>query len=103
MSKIAVMAKLTAAEGKGPELESVLSKMLTTVEGEDGTLVYALHRANDNADVYWFYELYADDAALATHSSSDAMKEMFGALGGLLAGGAELIVSTPVGGKGIDL
>ena len=103
MSKIAVMAKLVAAEGKGDELEAVLSKMLPVVEGEEGTLAYALHRANDNPDVFWFYELYTDEAALGAHSSSDAMKEMFGSLAGLLEGRAELIVSTPVGGKGLPL
>ena len=103
MSKIAVMAKLTAAEGKGDELEAVLSKMLPVVEGEEGTQAYALHRANDNPNVFWFYELYRDQAALGVHSSSDAIKEMFGSLGGLLDGAAELVISTPLGGKGLPL
>lgn len=103
MPKIAVMAKLIAAEGKGDELEAVLSTMLPVVEDEEGTEVYVLHRANDNPNVFWFYELYRDQAALGTHSGSDAMKAMFRALGGLLEGSAELIVSTPVGGKGAPL
>lgn len=103
MPKIAVMAKLIAAEGKGDELEAVLSKILPVVQDEEGTEVYVLHRADENPNVFWFYELYRDQGALGTHSSSDAMKEMLRGLGGLLEGSAELIISTPVGGKGVPL
>jgi quinol monooxygenase YgiN len=104
MTKVGVIAKITAAEGRRDEVAEGLKKMIPTVEGEEGTELYILHEDTGSEDVLWMYELYRDAEALGTHSSSPAMAELMGALGGDLMGAPpELIVLHPVTAKGVDL
>ena len=104
MSKLALIAKLTAADGRRDELVTSLEKIFPHVENEAGTLVYALHADAGDANVVWFYELYADNAAFDAHSNSEGMKEMITALsGGLLAGAPEMHILNPLRSKGLDV
>ena len=104
MSKIALIAKLTAAEGKRADLVASLEKMFPQVDQEPGTEAYVLHEDASDENVVWFYELYTDNDALSAHGSSDAMKEMMGALGGGLVGAApEMHLLRPVRAKGVTL
>lgn len=102
MSKIAVLAKLTAADGRRDDLVDAIGTMLEAVEAEEGTEVYALHRDVGDENVVWFYELYTDQASLDAHSSSDAMKEFGKGLAGLVAAAPEIMLLDPVGGKGLE-
>lgn len=101
MSKIAMIAKLTAVDGRRDELVAALEKIYDTVENESGTLVYALHTDAGDANVVWFYELYTDNAALEAHSKSEGMAQMITALPGLVAGAPEMHALTPVRAKGL--
>jgi quinol monooxygenase YgiN len=101
MTQIAVLAKLTCQAGMADDVAAGLAPMLAHVESEPGTLRYILHRDSGNADVLWFYELYADQAGFDAHGSSSAMKELGHALAGKLAGRPELIFLSPLGGKGL--
>lgn len=97
---ITIIAKLTAQPGKRAELIDALRPLVAGTEAEEGTLTYTLLEEAADADVVWFYEQYADDAALAAHSSSEAMKAAGPALGALLAGRPELHILTKVAAKG---
>jgi len=103
MAKVAAVVRLTAAPGKRGELIATLGALVKAVAGEPGTEVYAMHTERDSPDAVWFYELYADDAAFATHSGSDAMKEVGPKLAGLVAGAFEIHMLEPVAGKGLAL
>jgi len=103
MPKVAVVAKLTAQPGKRDELVAVLSEVVASAAGEPGTEVYSMNTDKSEADVVWFFELYADDAALAAHSGSDAMKTAGPKLAGLVAGRPELHLLEPVVGKGLPV
>ena len=103
MSKIALIAKLTAQEGKADEFEAALATMVTTSEEETGLEIYSVHRVDDQPGVYYFFELYTDGDALAVHGKGDGMKAAMGAVGGLLAGAPEIIKATPVVAKGLTL
>jgi quinol monooxygenase YgiN len=100
MSKVGVIAKLSAQPGKRDELARGLQVMLDQVESEVGTLVYVLHADNDDADALWFYELYTEQSALDLHMGSDTYKGLGPVIGSLLAGRPELHLVTPLGGKG---
>ncbi|MCP3853155.1 MAG: antibiotic biosynthesis monooxygenase [Actinomycetia bacterium] len=102
MAKTAVIAKITAAEGKRDELAAGLQKMLPVVEGEAGTEIYALHADKGDENILWFYELYTDDEALGVHGASDGMKETMGSLRDLFGARAEIILLDPVAAKGIN-
>lgn len=101
MSKIAIIAKLTAAEGKRDALVEVLRAQIDLVADETGTEVYALHTGDGDDTSVWFYEIYTDAAAAAAHSGSDAMKALGPKLAGLLAGRPEIIRCTPIKAKGL--
>ncbi len=101
MSQIAVIAKIPCKPGSRDQVVAALQPMLDHVESEDGTLVYVLHTDAKDPDLVWFYERYTDGDALGAHSTSDVMKSLGGAIGAHLAGAPELIMLTPVGGKGL--
>lgn len=102
MSKITVIAKIPCQEGKRDELVAAFGEYFPQVEGEDGTLVYAISTDTADETTVWVYELYTGGDALQAHSGSDAFKEFGSKLGGLLAGAPELHICTPVLAKGHD-
>ena len=102
MARTAIMATIKAAPGKEAELEAAFTEMIETVStSEPGTLIYALHQQRDEPGTFVFYELYEDDAALQTHSTSDAMKTLQGKLAGLLGDRPTITRLDPVAAKGI--
>ena len=103
MSKISLIAKLTAADGKSSELEAALANVIAAAEEEEGLEVYSAHAANDDPGVYYFFELYRDDEAKAVHGEGDAMRGAMGAFGGLLGARPEIITMTPIAAKGLDI
>ena len=103
MSKISLIAKLTAAEGKAQELETALRGVIDAAEEEAGLEVYSAHRAVDEPGVYYFFELYRDQEAKDVHGKGERMRAAMGAFGGLLAGRPEITMMTPVAAKGLDL
>jgi quinol monooxygenase YgiN len=100
MNKVALIAKLTAAEGKRDELVEALKAAIDAVAGEEKTEVYALHLDAGDEHRVWFYELYTDQDGFSTHSTGDAMKAL-GGVGSLMGERPELIFLTPVAAKGL--
>lgn len=104
MSKVAVIAKITAASGKRADVIEQLKPMFPQAAAEAGTELYILHEDASDPDVLWMYELYTDHDALQVHSSSEAMGALIVALGGELMGAPpELIVLNPLQGKGAGI
>jgi quinol monooxygenase YgiN len=103
MSKISLIAKLTAAEGKADELKAALANLIAAADEEPGLEIYSVHADASDANVFYFFELYTDQAALDVHGKGDQMKAAMGAMGGLLAGRPEVSMLTPVVAKGMDV
>ena len=102
MTQVAVVAKLTALEGKADDLTKVVDDLVTQVrDGEPGTLVYAAAQDAANPDVFWFYEYYGSADAAAAHSAGDALATAANQMRGLLAGPPEVHLLTPVADKGL--
>jgi len=100
MTTPAIIAKITAQPGKRDELVAALQAMVEATNDEPGTIQYLLHIDDGDADVVWFYERYADAAAVDAHRSSEAMKAVGLAVRDLAAGRPELTMLTLVAGKG---
>ena len=65
---LTVIAKVRAAKGKGDALAALLVEQAAAVRAaEPGCLVYRPHRSTRDPEVFVFYEVYADDAALDAH------------------------------------
>jgi quinol monooxygenase YgiN len=103
MSKVAIVAKMTAKEGQRDQLVEALQPLLEAVKGESGTEVYAMHTDASAPEVVWFYELYTDQEAMMLHGTSQTMKAVGGELAGLLAGKAELHFLEPAAAKGLSI
>jgi quinol monooxygenase YgiN len=103
MSKISLIAKLTAAEGKSAELEVALAGVIAAAEEEEGLEVYSAHAADDEPGVYYFFELYRDEEAKQVHGKGEAMRAAMGAFAGLLGARPEIITMTPVAAKGLEI
>lgn len=103
MSKVAAIAKLTAADGQRDALVKVMDQLIDAAGDEAGTEIYVLNLDNKDPNVVWFYELYTDDDAFAAHGKSETMKAIGGQLGGLVAAAPDLHILTPHRAVGIDL
>jgi quinol monooxygenase YgiN len=101
MSKVAIIAKIVAQEGKRAELATALQANLKIAEGEAGTEKYILHEDAAAPDVLWFYEIYTDQESLIAHGSGEEFKAVGRTLAPLMAGRPEITFLTPIGGKGL--
>ena len=101
MSKLSLIAKWDAADGKADELESAIRGVIDAAAEEDGLEVYSAHRVDGETDTYYFFEVYRDQAAWDVHGKGDRMRDAMGAFAGLLAGAPEITVMSPVAAKGI--
>ncbi|HWR43732.1 putative quinol monooxygenase [Sporomusa sp.] len=82
---IVLVATMKAKEGKELELENALKSVIPKVEVEQGTLQYVLHRSQEDASKFLFYEKYVDKAALDFHGSTPYLKELFKTIASLLS------------------
>ncbi|MDH3684193.1 MAG: antibiotic biosynthesis monooxygenase [Acidimicrobiia bacterium] len=103
MSKISLIAKLTAAEGKADELRGALQTLIAAADEEDGLEVYSVHADASDGNVFYFFELYRDQEALDVHGKGEGMKPAMQALGSMLAGRPEVTMLSPVAAKGLDV
>lgn len=103
MSKISLIAKLTAAEGKSEELNAALVALAAAGSEEPGLEIYSFHRSKDDENVIYAFELYTNQEALDVHGKGETMKAAMGAMGGLLGARPEVTLLDPVSAKGLDI
>lgn len=103
MPKISLIAKLTAADGKADELSAALEALISAADEEEGLEVYSVHGDSEDANVFYFFEMYRDQSALDVHGKGEAMKAAMSALGGLLGGRPEITTMRPLAAKGLSL
>lgn len=103
MTKTAMVAHLVAIPELTDEVESILRGLVDSTTDEAGTEIYVLSREANQQNSFWFFELYADDAAMATHGGSAAMANAMVSLDGKLAEAPMLTVVTPLVAKGLAL
>ena len=72
---IGIVATLVAKEGREAEFEAAFLQMVAAVKaGEPGNVMYQLAKARDEPRTYKVLEVYADEAAVETHRTSDHYK-----------------------------
>jgi autoinducer 2-degrading protein len=72
LPQIAVAARIRVKQGRADEYLAAFAPLLAQVEHEPGTLLYVVQRSEHDPHVFWTSELYADEAAFATHRDSEA-------------------------------
>lgn len=90
---ISVLAKLKVKAGSEAAFEAAGKDMIAAVRAnEPGTLAYTLHKSVKDPTEFWFYEQYADQAALDAHGKTPHMREFGGKIGASLEGRPEIHV-----------
>ena len=101
MAQVAIVAKLTAADGKADELKAVIAELVGAVaDTEPDTVIYAAAQDNDDPSVFWFYEYYGSEDAAAAHADGNALAAARSNMRGLLAA-REVRPLTPIASKGL--
>ena len=97
---VTVIAKLKVKSGDEPAFQEAAQSMIAHVkDNEPSTHTYVLHRATSDPTQFVFYEVYIDQAALAAHAGSEAMKSFLATTGPLLEGRPEIGLFEELGGK----
>jgi len=97
---LTVVATLKVKSGQEDALIEGTRKMIAHVKAnEPGTVTYVLHRSTADPTQFLVYEVYADQAAFATHGASEAMKEFFRLAGGILDGRPDIVMYEEIDGK----
>ena len=97
---VTVIATLKVKAGNEAAMEKAAREMVAHVKAhEPGTLTYILHRSTGDPTEFVFYEVYADQGALATHGGSEQMQKFFGLAGGLLEGRPDIKMYEQIDGK----
>ena len=88
---LVVSAVITAAEGKGDDLEKEFLKLIPQVrEKEEGTLTYIVHRGLQDPSKFLVYEQYRAREDLDAHAATPYFKDFMKATAGLVAGRPEI-------------
>lgn len=90
---VVVVATLTVKPESVDTVRDILTTAVEEVHGEPGCQLYSLHQSGET---FVFVEQWADEEALKTHSTAPAVGEMFGAVGGHLAGAPDIKMLAPV-------
>ena len=97
---LTVVATLKVKSGQEDALIGGMRKMIAHVKAnEPGTVTYLLHRSTADPTQFLVYEVYADQAAFATHGASEPMKEFFRLAGGILDGRPDIVLYEEIDGK----
>ena len=81
MALVSFITKVRAKPGKSAALEALNREMCAVSEGEPGTLVYYMSRASEDANEFWYFDVYADEAAFEVHCASETYKKMIAEIG----------------------
>lgn len=89
-SKVVVVARAIVKEGQEVAFADVAKVLVEATRKEPGCIFYNLYQSPMDPKSFIFYEEYKDDAAFASHGSSEHFKAFAGAIPDMLA--EELII-----------
>ena len=75
MTNVHVIARAVARKGKEDQLKALLQGMLVPTHAEPGCRLYELYES-DERGLFYFYELWANQAALEQHAASPHYKHL---------------------------
>ena len=91
-----VTALFEARPGCEAELETALRELVGQVAQETGAIEYTLHRSPASPGRFYFYERYADQAAVDTHMGTPYLKRVLEVVPDLCAAAPEVAFFEPL-------
>ncbi len=82
MSKLTIVAHITAKADKIELVRAELEKLIDITRSEEGCLQYDLHRDNRNPAHFMFYENWESRESWQTHMSNQHLKDYMAATEG---------------------
>ena len=80
MSKITIVAHITAKPDKGEFVKAQLEKLIDITRSEEGCLQYDLHQDNENPVHFMFYENWESRELWRHHMNSQHLKDYVSAV-----------------------
>jgi len=99
MSEVVVVGSFTAREGKEAEALAAFEALVEPTHGEDGCILYALHRGNDDPRRRAFVELGESKELLGAHIESDHVKAVLARADDLFENGDIVVYDAMPGGQ----
>ena len=97
MSEVVVVAIVTAAEGRGPEAEALITRsLIPSTHAEDGCIAFALHREVADPLRLVLVERWASRDALDRHLATEHLAAFRAAVAPLSGAAAQVIVMEAV-------
>lgn len=84
-------AEFTALPAQADAVATLLAGLVDAVRAEPGNIVFDAYRKSDKPDVFFVYEVYADEAAFDAHITSEHSAEFNSRLGPLVEGGGSTL------------
>lgn len=89
---IGVVAKIRVKAGMGAEFEAVAKELEAAVNAnEPDCLLYALHKSQEDDNLYVFLEQYKDQAATEFHRKQDHFRTLGRKMGEFMDGPPEIM------------
>jgi quinol monooxygenase YgiN len=94
---VIISASIPVKPGEEDRAIEAFSKAIETTHAQDdGCLLYALHRDNDDPSKLLFIEKWASRAQLDAHLASPHVAELGKTLGEVLAGAPTMVMATAI-------
>lgn len=84
MSKLTIVANITAKSDKIEFVKSELEKLIDTTRSEEGCLQYDLHQDNQNPAHFMFYENWESREPWQKHINNQHLKDYMAATDGAI-------------------
>ena len=98
MSEVVVVGSFTAVPGKEAEAVEAFKALVEPTHGEEGCVLYALHRGVDDPGRLAFVERWASRELLDAHLASAHVKEVLARGEELFGDSADIVVYEPLPG-----
>ena len=98
MSEVVVVGSFKAQPGKEDDALEAFRELVGPTHGEDGCILYALHRGADDPSRLAFVERWASREELDAHLESDHVKKVLERVDELFGDSADIVVYEPVPG-----
>lgn len=99
--KISMMGTISCQEGKGDEMEAVLTRMVEAAQGDPGIEIYSYFRGEN--DAFSFFALMTNEECMQSHGQTPEMQAVMADFGPLMAAPPQMSPARPIAAIGFDL
>jgi quinol monooxygenase YgiN len=74
--EVVVIARWTVAPGQESRIVDIIARFLPQAQAEPGVKTFQIVQSKENTAEFVFFEVFADEAAFASHQASDHFKTL---------------------------